>query len=142
MEKKPYEKVGLTSEEYQRILDILGREPNELELNMYGVMWSEHCSYKNSKPVLKMFPTSGERVLQGPGENAGIVDIGDGLAVVMKIESHNHPSAVEPYQGAATGVGGIVRDIFTMGAKPVALLDSLRFGELDNERTKYLFEKV
>ncbi|HOC09428.1 MAG TPA: phosphoribosylformylglycinamidine synthase subunit PurL, partial [Bacillota bacterium] len=142
MEKKPYEKVGLTSEEYQRILDILGREPNELELNMYGVMWSEHCSYKNSKPVLKMFPTSGERVLQGPGENAGIVDIGDGLAVVMKIESHNHPSAVEPYQGAATGVGGIVRDIFTMGARPVALLDSLRFGELDNERTKYLFEKV
>ena len=142
MEKKPYEKVGLTREEYQRILDILGREPNELELNMYGVMWSEHCSYKNSKPVLKMFPTSGERVLQGPGENAGIVDIGDGLAVVMKIESHNHPSAVEPYQGAATGVGGIVRDIFTMGARPVALLGSLRFGELDNERTKYLFEKV
>lgn len=142
MERKPYEKVGLTREEYQRIVDILGREPNELELNLYGVMWSEHCSYKNSKPVLRMFPTSGERVLQGPGENAGIVDIGDGLAVVMKIESHNHPSAVEPYQGAATGVGGIVRDIFTMGARPVALLNSLRFGELDNERTKYLFEKV
>ena len=142
MERKPYEKVGLTRDEYQRIVDILGRAPNELELNMYGVMWSEHCSYKNSKPILKMFPTSGERVLQGPGENAGIVDIGDGLAVVMKIESHNHPSAVEPYQGAATGVGGIIRDIFTMGARPVALLNSLRFGELNNKRTKYLFENV
>jgi phosphoribosylformylglycinamidine synthase len=142
MDKKAYEKVGLTSGEYGRIVDILGRQPNNLELNLYGVMWSEHCSYKNSKPVLRMFPTSGQRVLQGPGENAGIVDIGDGLAVVMKIESHNHPSAVEPYQGAATGAGGIIRDIFTMGARPVALLNSLRFGELDNDRTKYLFENV
>ncbi len=142
MDKKPYEMVGLTATEYERIAGILGREPNELELNMYGVMWSEHCSYKNSRPVLKMFPTEGEKVLQGPGENAGIVDIGDRMAVVMKVESHNHPSAVEPYQGAATGVGGIIRDIFTMGARPVALLNSLRFGELDNDRTKYLFENV
>jgi len=142
MDKKPYESVGLTSEEYDRIVEMLGRKPNELELNLYGVMWSEHCSYKNSKPVLRLFPTSGDRVLQGPGENAGIVDIGDGLAVVMKIESHNHPSAVEPYQGAATGAGGIIRDIFTMGARPVALLDSLRFGELESDRTKYLFENA
>lgn len=142
MDRKPYEMVGLTREEYQRIIDILGREPNELELNMYGVMWSEHCSYKNSKLVLKLLPTGGERVLQGPGENAGIVDIGDNLAIAMKIESHNHPSAVEPYQGAATGVGGIIRDVFTMGARPIALLNSLRFGELDNERTRYLFEHV
>jgi phosphoribosylformylglycinamidine synthase II len=142
VDNKPYKKVGLTQQEYQRIIDILGREPNMLELNMYGVMWSEHCSYKNSKPVLKLFPTSGERVLQGPGENAGIVDIGDGLAVVMKVESHNHPSAVDPYQGAATGVGGIVRDIFTMGARPVASLNSLRFGELDDDRSRYLFENA
>ncbi|MGI6702963.1 MAG: phosphoribosylformylglycinamidine synthase subunit PurL [Clostridia bacterium] len=142
MTKKTYERVGLTSGEYDRIVEILGREPNELELNLYGVMWSEHCSYKNSKPVLRIFPTSGERVLQGPGENAGIIDIGDGLAVVMKIESHNHPSAVEPYQGAATGAGGIIRDIFTMGARPIALLNSLRFGELSNDRTKYLFENA
>lgn len=137
-----FEKVGLTSEEYEMIIQLLGREPNELELNMYGVMWSEHCGYKHSKPVLKEFPTDGPGVLQGPGENAGIVDIGDGLAVVMKIESHNHPSAIEPYQGAATGVGGIIRDIFTMGARPIALLNSLRFGELNDPRTKYLFEKV
>lgn len=142
MDKTSYEKVGLTRGEYESIVNILGRQPNNLELNLYGVMWSEHCSYKNSKPVLRMFPTSGDRVLQGPGENAGIVDIGDNLAVVMKIESHNHPSAVEPYQGAATGAGGIIRDIFTMGARPVALLNSLRFGELNNDRTKYLFEKV
>ncbi|MDI6706164.1 MAG: phosphoribosylformylglycinamidine synthase subunit PurL [Bacillota bacterium] len=142
MDKDLYRKVGLTCDEYEKIKGILGREPNELEINLYGVMWSEHCSYKNSKPVLRMFPTSGERVLQGPGENAGIVDIGDNMAVVMKIESHNHPSAVEPYQGAATGVGGIIRDIFTMGARPIASLNSLRFGELDNSRTKYLFEHV
>jgi phosphoribosylformylglycinamidine synthase II len=142
VDNKHYKKVGLTQQEYQRIIDILGREPNLLELNLYGVMWSEHCSYKNSKPVLKLFPTSGERVLQGPGENAGIVDIGDGLAVVMKVESHNHPSAVDPYHGAATGVGGIVRDIFTMGARPVASLNSLRFGGLDDDRTRYLFENA
>ena len=105
-------------------------------------MWSEHCSYKNSKPVLRKFPTTGPQVLQGPGEGAGIVDIGDGQAVVFKAESHNHPSAVEPYEGAATGVGGIIRDIFSMGARPIAILDSLRFGELDNERTKHIFEEV
>ncbi|MDI3481736.1 MAG: phosphoribosylformylglycinamidine synthase subunit PurL [Tepidanaerobacteraceae bacterium] len=135
-------KLGLADYEYDEIVKTLGRMPNHLELGMYSVMWSEHCSYKNSKPVLKRFPTSGPRVLQGPGENAGIVDIGDNLAVVMKIESHNHPSAVEPYQGAATGVGGIIRDIFTMGARPVALLDSLRFGNLDDPRVKYLFGGV
>ena len=137
-----YERIGLTAEEYQMIIEILGREPNELELNLFGVLWSEHCSYKNSKPVLKLFPTDGPAVLQGPGENAGVVDIGDGLAVVMKVESHNHPSAVEPYQGAATGVGGIIRDIFAMGARPIAMLNSLRFGELDNPRTRYLFENI
>lgn len=122
--------------------DILGRMPNYTETGLFSVMWSEHCSYKNSKPVLRKFPTSGPHVLQGPGEGAGIVDIGDGLAVVFKAESHNHPSAVEPYEGAATGVGGIIRDIFSMGARPIALLDSLRFGELDNPRTKYLLEEV
>ena len=105
-------------------------------------MWSEHCSYKNSKPILKKFPITGERVLQGPGEGAGIVDIGDEQAVVFKIESHNHPSAIEPYQGAATGVGGIIRDIFSMGASPIAILNSLRFGELDSARVRYLFKEV
>jgi phosphoribosylformylglycinamidine (FGAM) synthase-like enzyme len=107
------------------IQDLLGREPNYVELGMFSVMWSEHCSYKNSRAVLKGLPTSGPQVLQGPGENAGIVDVGDGLAVAFKIESHNHPSAVEPYEGAATGVGGIIRDIFTMGARPIASLNSL-----------------
>ena len=133
-------KLGLTDVEYDEILKVLGREPNYLELNLYSVMWSEHCSYKNSKPVLKRFPTQGPQVLQGPGENAGIVDIGDNLAVAMKVESHNHPSAIEPYQGAATGAGGMIRDIFTMGARPIALLNSLRFGSLDNKRAKFLFE--
>ncbi len=137
-----YQELGLTKEEYTKIKKILGREPSVVELSMYSVMWSEHCSYKSSKPVLKMFPTKGPRILQGPGENAGIIDIGDGLAIAMKIESHNHPSAIEPYQGAATGVGGILRDIFTMGARPIALLDPLYFGELTNDRTKYLFEEV
>ena len=132
------EEVALTQEEYDLLVSKLGREPNMVELGMFGAMWSEHCGYKNSKPVLRLFPTKGPRVLQGPGENAGAVDIGDGLAVVMKIESHNHPSAVEPYQGAATGVGGIVRDIFTMGARPIALLDSLRFGPPDDRRNRYL----
>ncbi len=132
-------KLGLLDYEYDEIMKALKREPNYLELGMYGVMWSEHCSYKNSKPVLRRFPTEGVQVLQGPGENAGIVDIGENLAVVMKVESHNHPSAVEPYHGAATGVGGIIRDIFAMGSRPVALLNSLRFGKLDNERVKFLF---
>ncbi len=142
-DQKIYAQWGLTESEYQLICgEILGRLPNYTETGLFSVMWSEHCSYKNSKPVLKKFPTSGKRVLQGPGEGAGIVDIGDGQAVVFKAESHNHPSAVEPYEGAATGVGGIIRDIFSMGARPIALLDSLRFGELDNPRTKFLFQEV
>lgn len=136
--KERWAEMGLNRSEYENILTILEREPNEVELGIFAVMWSEHCSYKNSRPVLKLFPTDGERVLQGPGENAGIVDIGDGQAVVMKIESHNHPSAIEPYQGAATGAGGIIRDIFTMGARPVALLDSLRFGKPDDRHARYL----
>ncbi|MEZ0535895.1 phosphoribosylformylglycinamidine synthase subunit PurL [Caldicellulosiruptoraceae bacterium PP1] len=140
--KKLYEEVGLTYEEYQKIIEILGREPNLLELNLFGVMWSEHCGYKNSKKYLKMLPTQGEHILQGPGENAGIVNIGDNLAVCFKVESHNHPSAVEPFEGAATGVGGIIRDIFTMGARPVAILDSLKFGKLNSQKSKYLLEGV
>lgn len=134
--------IALTQDEYALIVERLGRHPNELELGMFGAMWSEHCGYKNSRPLLRNLPTSGPRVLQGPGENAGVVDVGDGLAIVMKVESHNHPSAVEPFQGAATGVGGIIRDIFTMGARPIAILDSLRFGDLDNPRTRYLFDGV
>lgn len=142
-EKKIYSQWGLTDEEYRMIEeDILGRMPNYTETGLFSVMWSEHCSYKNSKPILRKFPTSGPQVLQGPGEGAGIVDIGDGQAVAFKAESHNHPSAVEPYEGAATGVGGIIRDIFSMGARPIAILDSLRFGELDNSRTKYLLDEV
>ena len=123
---------GVTKDEYQRILEFLGREPTLTELGIFSVMWSEHCSYKSSRVHLKTLPTTGSRVLQGPGENAGAVDIGDGLAAVFKIESHNHPSFIEPYQGAATGVGGIIRDIFTMGARPIALLNSLRFGSLES----------
>ncbi|MBY0054953.1 phosphoribosylformylglycinamidine synthase subunit PurL [Brevibacillus agri] len=141
-DQKLYREIGLTDEEYQRVVNILGRQPNWTETGLYSVMWSEHCSYKNSKPVLRKFPTKGPRVLQGPGEGAGIVDIGDNQAVVFKIESHNHPSAIEPYQGAATGVGGIIRDVFSMGARPIALLNSLRFGELKTPRVKYLFEHV
>jgi phosphoribosylformylglycinamidine synthase subunit PurL len=134
---------GLNKDEYQRILKILGRTPTFTELGIFSVMWSEHCSYKNSIAQLKTLPRSGGRLLVGAGEeNAGLVDIGDGLAVAFKIESHNHPSAVEPYQGAATGVGGIMRDIFTMGARPIASLNSLRFGTLDDARTRYLFAGV
>jgi len=133
---------GITPEEYQEIIKRLGRHPNKAELGMFGVMWSEHCCYKNSKPLLKQFPTTGKRVLVGPGENAGVVDLGDGLRLAFKIESHNHPSAVEPFQGAATGVGGILRDIFTMGARPIAILNSLRFGNLENPRTRRLFTGV
>ncbi len=142
MRAEDWRKMGLKDEEYQLITEIIGRDPNYVELGMYSVMWSEHCSYKNSKEVLRTFPTKGERVLQGPGENAGIVDIGDGLAVCFKIESHNHPSAIEPYQGAATGVGGIIRDIFTMGARPIALLNSLRFGSMEDARARYIFNGV
>src|SRR6187431_1845592 len=136
---------GVTREEYDRIVALMGREPNLTELGLFSVMWSEHCSYKSSRVHLKTLPTEGPRVLQGPGENAGAVDIGDGLAAVFKIESHNHPSFIEPYQGAATGVGGIIRDIFTMGARPIALLDSLRFGPLDGPdgaRTRRIVEGV
>lgn len=142
MRELTYHEMGLLDEEYQQIKAILGREPNYLEVGMFAVMWSEHCGYKNSRPLLKDFPTRGAQVIQGPGENAGVVDIGDGLALVFKIESHNHPSAIEPYQGAATGVGGIVRDIFTMGARPIALLNSLRFGELDDPQVRELFAGV
>ena len=134
--------VALTRAEYVHLVESLGREPNRLELGIVGALWSEHCSYKTSKPLLGTLPTKGPRVLQGPGENAGAVDIGNGLACVFKIESHNHPSAIEPYQGAATGVGGILRDIFTMGARPVALLDSLRFGPLDEPHQRHLFDGV
>ena len=133
---------GLTTDEYQRIVGILGRDPNLLELGIFSVMWSEHCSYKSSRIHLRTLPTEGAHVLQGPGENAGVLDVGDGLAAVFKIESHNHPSFIEPYQGAATGVGGIIRDIFTMGARPIALLDSLRFGPLESPATRGLVEGV
>ncbi|MCF6139138.1 phosphoribosylformylglycinamidine synthase subunit PurL [Pseudalkalibacillus berkeleyi] len=141
-DQKLYQEMGLNDEEFAMVESILGRLPNYTETGLFSVMWSEHCSYKNSKPVLRKFPTEGKRVLQGPGEGAGIVDIGDDQAVVFKIESHNHPSAIEPYQGAATGVGGIIRDVFSMGARPIALLNSLRFGELTSDRVKYLFEEV
>ncbi len=133
---------GLTPREYATVKQILGRVPTYTELGMFSVMWSEHCSYKNSRPVLKLFPTKGPRVIQGPGENAGVLDVGGGRAVCFKVESHNHPSAIEPYQGAATGVGGILRDVFTMGARPVACLDSLRFGRLQHAKARHLFAGV
>ncbi|MEL4897363.1 phosphoribosylformylglycinamidine synthase subunit PurL [Crocosphaera sp. Alani8] len=133
---------GIKPSEYEEIVKRLGRHPNKAELGMFGVMWSEHCCYKNSRPLLKNFPTEGDRILVGPGENAGVVDLGEGLRLAFKIESHNHPSAVEPFQGAATGVGGILRDIFTMGARPIACLNSLRFGELENAKTRRIFSGV
>ncbi|MGH9457906.1 MAG: phosphoribosylformylglycinamidine synthase subunit PurL [Thermoanaerobaculia bacterium] len=133
---------GLTPDEYARIEQILGRAPNYLELGIFSVMWSEHCSYKSSRVHLRKFPTSGPRVVQGPGENAGVIDVGDGWVAAFKMESHNHPSFIEPYQGAATGVGGILRDIFTMGARPIATLDSLRFGAFDAPRMRYLVDGV
>jgi len=134
--------TGIPKNEYQEIVRLLGREPNRLELYLFKVMWSEHCAYKNSRPLLKLLPKESPTVLQGPGENAGVVDIGEGWAVAFKIESHNHPSAVEPVQGAATGVGGIIRDIMAMGARPIALLNSLRFGDPDSSRTQYLVQGV
>ncbi|MEO1018769.1 MAG: AIR synthase related protein, partial [Pseudomonadota bacterium] len=133
---------GLTNAEYAQIVDILGRDPNLVELGIFSVMWSEHCSYKSSKMHLAKLATNAPWVICGPGENAGIVDIGDGQAVVFKMESHNHPSFIEPYQGAATGVGGIMRDVFTMGARPIALLNSLRFGEPSHPKTRHLVEGV
>src|SRR2546423_12528120 len=133
---------GLSAEEFDRAIAILGRTPNLTELGIFSAMWSEHCSYKSSKVWLKTLPTTGPRVICGRGETAGVVDIGDGQAVIFKIESHNHPSFIEPYQGAATGVGGIMRDVFTMGARPIALLNSLRFGSPDHPRTRHLVSGV
>ena len=141
--RQALDELALTEAEYEAIVERLGREPNHLELGLFGSLWSEHCGYKHSKPLLSLLPSDSPRLMVTPGsENAGVVDIGDGLAVVMKIESHNHPSAIEPYQGAATGVGGIVRDIFAMGARPIALMNSLRFGALDDPRNRYLFGGV
>jgi phosphoribosylformylglycinamidine synthase II len=137
-----WREMGLSKDEYGSIVSILGRVPNKVELGMFAAMWSEHCSYKNSKEILRLFPTSGDRVIQGPGENAGAMDIGDGLAVVFKIESHNHPSAVEPFQGAATGVGGIVRDVLAMGAEPIALLGVLRAGPLSDKRSRWILRRA
>ena len=137
-----HRELGLTDDEAGSIEDLLGRSPNPLELAMYAVMWSEHCSYKSSRLHLRRLPTEGERVLVGPGENAGVLDVGDGIAAAIRIESHNHPSAIEPYQGAATGAGGILRDIFTMGARPIALMDPLRFGPLDDARSRWIAEGV
>jgi len=134
--------MSISKEDFKKITKLLNREPDLLEIEMFAAMWSEHCSYRRSKKDLQKFPTEADHVIQGPGEGAGIVDIGDGLAIAFKIESHNHPSAVDPFQGAATGVGGIVRDIFSMGARPIALMNSLRFGNLNNDRTKFLFENV
>ncbi len=142
MDAKIIKYHGLTPEEYGDIVSLIGREPNLTELGIFSVMWSEHCGYKSSRVYLKGLPTKGKHVIQGPGENAGILDIGDGLAVVFKIESHNHPSFIEPYQGAATGVGGILRDIFTMGARPIAVMDSLRFGPLDDPLNRSVMEGV
>src|SRR5437763_8748257 len=136
-----HRQLGLTDSEYERILERLGREPNDVELAMLSLMWSEHCAYKHSKKLLRRLPTEGPHLLLGPGENAGAVEVGGGLAVAFKVESHNHPSAVEPFQGAATGVGGILRDVFAVGARPIAVLDSLRFGEpAGSERSRYLLE--
>ena len=134
--------LGLTDDELEKIIGILGREPNHLELAMYSVMWSEHCSYKSSRIHLKRLPVEGEHVLVGPGENAGVIDVGDDIAIAIRIESHNHPSYIEPYQGAATGVGGIIRDIFTMGARPIAIMDPLRFGPIDDARSRWVAEGV
>lgn len=135
-------KHGLTAEEYNKIIKLMGRNPNLVELGIFSAMWNEHCSYKSSRIWLQTLPTKNKYVIQGPGENAGVVDFGDGDVVIFKIESHNHPSYIEPYQGAATGVGGILRDVFTMGARPVANLNSIRFGSPNHEKTKYLLNGV
>jgi phosphoribosylformylglycinamidine synthase len=135
-----YRELGLTDSEYELIVEKLGREPNDVELAMFSLLWSEHCAYKHSRKLLRRLPTEGERVVMGPGENAGAVDVGGGHAVAFKVESHNHPSAVEPFEGAATGVGGILRDVFALGARPIAILDSLRFGELDSDRSRFLLD--
>src|SRR6187397_3309510 len=138
-----YRELGLTDSEYELIVEKLGREPNDVELAMFSLLWSEHCAYKHSRKLLRRLPTEGERVVMGPGENAGAVDIGNGHAIAFKVESHNHPSAVEPFQGAATGVGGILRDVFAIGARPIAVLDSSRFGEPEqSERSRYLLSNA
>ncbi len=142
MDDQLHRSLGLTDDELAKIIEILGRDPNHLELAMYSVMWSEHCSYKSSRIHLKRLPTEGKNVLVGPGENAGVIDVGDGIAIALRIESHNHPSYIEPYQGAATGVGGIIRDIFTMGARPIAIMDPLRFGPLEDARSRWVAEGV
>ena len=141
-DKDIYQSHGINEDEKKLLLESLGREPTITEVGIFSVMWSEHCSYKSSRYWLKELHTSGKQVIQGPGENAGVVDIGDNQAVIFKMESHNHPSFIEPYQGAATGVGGIMRDVFTMGARPIALLNSLRFGEINHPKTKYLLSGV
>src|SRR5258708_19751687 len=133
---------GLAPDEYERILKLMGREPTMVELGIFSVMWSEHCSYKSTRAHLKKLPTKAPWVIQGPGENAGVIDIGDGDAAIFKMESHNHPSFIEPYQGAATGVGGIMRDVFTMGARPIAMMNALRFGEPDHPKTRHLVSGV
>src|SRR5690625_1049914 len=140
--EKAYESMGLSDAEYKRAKEIMERQPNLTETGIFSVMWSEHCSYKTSKPLLSKFPTKAPHVLMGPGEGAGVVDINDDQAVVFKIESHNHPSTVDPFEGAATGVGGILRDVFSMGARPIAVMNSLRFGQLGTDRTNYLFKEV
>ena len=139
---KPWEQHGLNREEYQAIIEVMGRQPNQLELALFGAMWSEHCSYKHTRSLIKELPCKGSLVVQGPGENAGVIDAGDGIGVAFKIESHNHPSAIDPFQGAATGVGGILRDVVSMGARPIALANSLRLGPLDSERTRWLLKGV
>src|SRR3954451_7028960 len=138
VEVAKHRELGLTDSEFELIVEKLGREPNAVELAMFSLLWSEHCAYKHSRKLLGQLPTKGERVVMGPGENAGAIDIGNGHAVAFKVESHNHPSALEPFQGAATGVGGILRDVFAIGARPIAVLDSLRFGELDSPRSRHL----
>ncbi|HSK50513.1 MAG TPA: phosphoribosylformylglycinamidine synthase subunit PurL, partial [Solirubrobacterales bacterium] len=140
VEVAKHRELGLTDAEFELICEKLGREPNDVELAMFSLLWSEHCAYKHSRKLLRRLPTEGERVVMGPGENAGAVDIGNGHAIAFKVESHNHPSAVEPFQGAATGVGGIMRDVFALGARPIAILDSLRFGELDSVRSRHLLD--
>ena len=140
VETAKHRELGLTDSEFELIVEKLGREPNDVELAMFSLLWSEHCAYKHSRKLLRRLPTEGERVVMGPGENAGAVDVGNGYAVAFKVESHNHPSAVEPFQGAATGVGGILRDVFALGARPIAILDSLRFGELDSVRSRHLLD--
>ena len=140
VETAKHRELGLTDSEFELIVEKLGREPNDVELAMFSLLWSEHCAYKHSRKLLRKLPTEGERVVMGPGENAGAVDVGNGYAVAFKVESHNHPSAVEPFEGAATGVGGILRDVFAIGARPIAILDSLRFGELDSARSRHLLD--